>query len=216
MRKFERHILMVVRANVRRWQEVDCGSSRKQKVRLLPTADMPSCVFFLTHLLLLPLLLQITHHLSATLQIFSERFLNNNSILSLLGVAIILDLFSYGSEYARWEGHVEYSIPIVSTVRGFNLLEVLVEALEIFRRIVLPTDVGAHLDEAVNCRLRNRGDSLQVRSLALVELGFVHLRAGVSDDVQLLGEETILVQAEKSGEGLDTEAERYKKTSAKM
>ena len=94
-------------------------------------------------------------------------------------------------EDAGREGHVEY--PVVLLAALLDLLHVLLKSDEGFVLVVLARDVRTELAEFVQLLLQFFCGGFDVRLDALEVLLAVHLRACISDDVNVLWEEVVSV-----------------------
>jgi hypothetical protein len=163
------------------------------------------------------------HHLPARLGVLSKRLLHDDPVLARLGVDILLETLGDDGEDGRGEGHVEDAVAGGLAARSLvlELLEVLAEVLEPFVGVVLPRNVRRDLfqpGELFVKRLCERGvvfvlpDVLCLTAVKLVE---VHLYGGsargsawsltgpgVANDVDVLGEVTLLVEGKEGWESL--------------
>lgn len=110
---------------------------------------------------------------------------------TILGVADLLEVLRNNGEDTRRERHVEQTV-VLRAVR-LNLLEVLLQALEGLILVILTRDVGAELCELFELLLSFFGGSLYVGLDASNVFIVVHLGTGISNNLDILGEELISV-----------------------
>ena len=125
----------------------------------------------IAYLFLGKLFLESGLHLSRTLQIRTERFLDNDSIDSILDVVVSFEMLSYVDEYGGREGHVEDAITNGGIfVRFLNLVERRFEIDKGGIVVVLTGDVGADLEEFGKLLLELRSRSFNVFGYSFVIL----------------------------------------------
>lgn len=100
-------------------------------------------------LLLFPQLLELSHHLLRTLQILSKWLFNDDSVVSLVGVAVLLEACCYDGEDVGWKGHVEEPVGLLDSCIRLELLHLFVEICECLILIVSARCVSAELEELV-------------------------------------------------------------------
>lgn len=109
----------------------------------------------------------------------------------IFGVAVALQLIGDGDEDTGRESHVED--PVLLLLALLDLIEVLVEVDEGLILVVLTGDVGAQLAEVLEELLDLFCRHLDVRLDPLEVLLVVHLCPGISDNLDVLGEEFVAV-----------------------
>jgi hypothetical protein len=120
-----------------------------------------------------------------------ELYTHNDTRNTVLGVANLLEVLRNNGEDTRGERHVEQTV-VLRAVR-LNLLEVLLQALEGLVLVILTRDVGAELGELFELLLSFLGGSLYVGLDASNVFIVVHLGTGISNNLDILGEELVSV-----------------------
>lgn len=115
----------------------------------------------------------------------------DNTSNAVLGVAALLQVLRDNSENGGGESHVEEAMRFGAT--GLELLKVLLKLVEGLILVVLARDVSANLGELLKLVFNFFGRSLDVGLDAAEILLVVHLRAGVTDNSAVLGEELVAV-----------------------
>lgn len=110
---------------------------------------------------------------------------------TVLGVAVALQLVGDGDENTGGQSHVEDSVLLLLAL--LDLIEVVVEVDERVVLVILTGDVGAELAEAVELLFDFLGRDLDVGSHTLKVFFLVHLCPGISNDLDVLGEEFVAV-----------------------
>lgn len=109
---------------------------------------------------------------------------HDNSGNATLWIAVLLEVLRNGGEYGRWQSHVEDSVLLLATL--LKLLQMLLEFLERFVLVVLATNVRTYFGELFQLLFHILGWCLDVRLDSLEELLVIHLRSGISDDLDVL------------------------------
>lgn len=115
----------------------------------------------------------------------------DNTGQTVLGVAVALQLIGDGNEDTGGQSHVEDAVLLLLAL--FDLVEMLVEVDERIILVVLTGDVGAHLAEVLEELLDFFCGHLDVRLDTLKVFFVVHLCPGISDNLDILGEELVAV-----------------------
>lgn len=115
----------------------------------------------------------------------------NNTSNALGRVAAPLQVLRHNGEDTGRQCHVEQPMCLLAPL--LQLLQVLVEALERLVLVVLSGDVGAKLAEVLEHLLHILSRSLDVRLDSAEVLLVVHLGSGISDDLDILGQELVAV-----------------------
>ena len=102
------------------------------------------------------------------------------------------------------KGEIEDAVSLTARVFRFDLGEVLLQVIERLLVLIPTSNVGAQLLEFLDL---GRNGLVIVRVLdvlrcSLMELGKVHLRACITDDLDIPGQEVIAVETEEGGECL--------------
>ena len=154
-------------------------------------------------LLLLPETLEGTNHLSAALKVLAEGLLDDDTVVSLFGIAVLLETLCNDSEDVGRQCHVEKTAGVIVLHLALDALHLLVEVLERGILVVLTRDVLADLEEAFDILLALVIiDVLEVASDLVCKGVLAHLCSGIADNVGGLGEETKTEKVEEGGEGL--------------
>jgi hypothetical protein len=115
----------------------------------------------------------------------------DNARNAVLGITVALQVLRDCDEDTGRKSHVEY--PVVLLLALLNLLHVLLKLDEGLVLVVLARDVRAEFAELVQLLLQFLCGGLDVRLDALEILLAVHLRACISNDVDVLREEVVSV-----------------------
>lgn len=168
---------------------------------------LPEIMIDTERLVLCPVLLEGSQKLAAGLEVLAERLFYNDTVLAILGVALLLEVLSNRNEDAGREGEVEETVALLGLVFRLDVVHnKLVEVLERRRVLVAARDVEAELLELLELRLAVRivvGD-LDVRGDALVVFGIVHLGTSIAYDVDIARQEAHAVETEEGGICLGT------------
>ena len=119
------------------------------------------------------------------------QFAHNDTCNAVLGVADLLEVLRNNGEDTGRQRHVEEAVVLRATL--LNLLEVLLEALEGLILVVLTRNVGAEPGELLELLLDLLCGGLYVRLDASNVFFVVHLGAGISDNLDILGEELVSI-----------------------
>jgi hypothetical protein len=115
----------------------------------------------------------------------------DNTRNAVLGIAVALQVLRDCNEDTGRKSHVEY--PVVLLAALLDLLHVLLKCDEGVILVVLARNVRAEFAELVQLLLQFLCRGLNVRLDALEVLLTVHLRACISDDVDVLWEKVVSV-----------------------
>lgn len=106
-------------------------------------------------------------------------------------VAVALQLLRNGNENTGWKSHVEDSVLLLLAL--LDLIEVGVEVDKGFILVILARNVGAEFAEVVEQFFNLLCRNLDVGSHTLQVVLMVHLCPGISDNLDILGEEFVAV-----------------------
>jgi hypothetical protein len=148
-------------------------------------------------LLFVPVGLKRLLQLARAGKILSKRLLDNDTSNAVLGIADLLEVLRDNGEDTGRQSHVKETMGLGSTL--LELLQMLVQDNEGLVLIVLTGDVGATVAELVKLLLRLLGGGLHVRLDTSEVLIVVHLGASISDDLDILREELVSIQAKERG-----------------
>jgi hypothetical protein len=116
---------------------------------------------------------------------------HNDASNAVLGVAVALQVLRDGDEDARRKRHVEDPVRLLATL--LELLDVFPQVDEGVVLVVLARDIGAVTAEFLQLLFHILCGCLDVGLDALEVLLVVHLRPGVSDNLDILREEVVAV-----------------------
>lgn len=123
---------------------------------------------------------------------FTATNVTYNDASNALGrVAALLQMLGHNGKNTGREGHVENAVCLGSA--GFQLLEVLVELVEGLILVVLAGDVGAQIAEIGKLLFDLGSGCLNVGLDPPQVLVMVHLGTGISNNLDIFGEELVTV-----------------------
>jgi hypothetical protein len=108
-----------------------------------------------------------------------------------LGIAVPLQVLRDGDEDTGWKRHVEDSVSLLATL--LELLDVFPQIDERVVLVVLAGDISAETTELLQLLFHILRRCLDIGLDAAKVLLVVHLRPGVPNDLDILGEEAISV-----------------------
>ena len=164
------------------------------------------------NLLLLPVGLQGVLKLSGAAKVLAEGLLNLCTVVSsglrlvkalgtdndtgnaVLGVTVLLEHLRDVDEDTGGQSHVEDTVSLFLVVLLLEFAEVLLEALVVFVFVVFfALEVCAETAEFLQLVLNILVGGLDVRLDTLDELGVVHLGSCITNNLDVLGKEVVLV-----------------------
>jgi hypothetical protein len=157
-----------------------------------------------------PVLFDGSQQLASRIKILSERFFDDDAIdPSCYNITVLLEVFGDRDEYARRKGKVEDTIAFFGLVTRFEFLEMLIKFIERSSVFVVTRDICGEVLEFLQGggRMRIIIWVLDVRCLSFQKLLSIHLSSCITNDLQILWEKALSVEAKKGREGLDIDVQ---------